>query len=111
MATMIGACGIDCSQCEAFLATQADDMAALELVAAKWTKEYNATGLTALNVQCDGCMTEGRKVGHCGECKIRLCALERGVANCAACSDYPCEQLSAFFQMVPQARVNLDALR
>jgi Protein of unknown function (DUF3795) len=111
MTTLIAACGLDCAQCEAYVATQANDLVALEQVAEKWTKEFNAPGLTAANVQCDGCMTEGRKIGNCAECKMRLCAIERGLANCAACPDYACEQLAAFFQMVPQAKVNLDALR
>jgi hypothetical protein len=32
-------------------------------------------------------------------------------ANSAACPDYACEQLTAFFQSVPYAKANLDALR
>ena len=109
--SLIAACGLDCAQCEAYQATQANDLLALEAVAVKWSKEYNASGLTADNVQCDGCMTAGRKVGHCSECKIRLCAIERGLANCSACPDYACEQLTGFLQMVPQAKANLEALR
>jgi Protein of unknown function (DUF3795) len=111
MTTLIGACGLDCSQCEAYLATQAEDWTALAAVAEKWTREYNAPGLTAENVQCDGCMTAGRKVGHCGECQMRLCALERGLANCAVCPDYACEKLQHFLAAVPQAKTNLEALR
>jgi hypothetical protein len=111
MATLIAACGLDCAKCDAYIATQTNDMAALAAIAEKWTKEYNAPGLTAENVQCDGCMFEGRKIGHCSECKIRLCAIERGVPNCAACPDFACEQLTGFLQQVPQARANLEALR
>jgi hypothetical protein len=111
MATLIAACGLDCSQCDSYLATQANDLLKLETVVEKWTSEYHATGLTVENIQCDGCMTPGRKTGHCGECNIRQCAMEHGVVNCSACPEYACEQLSAFFQFVPQARINLDALR
>jgi hypothetical protein len=111
MATLIAACGLDCAQCESYQATQSNDLLALEAVVEKWSREFHTTGLDVENIQCDGCMTAGRKVGHCSECKIRLCAIERGVADCSACPDYACEQLAAFFQMVPQARVNLDALR
>jgi hypothetical protein len=67
--------------------------------------------LTADNIQCDGCMTEGRKIGHCSECNIRLCVLEHGLSNCAACSDYACETLTGFLQNVPQAKANLEELR
>jgi hypothetical protein len=111
MATLIAVCGLDCAQCDAYGATQANDRAALAAVAEKWTKEYNAPGLTADNVQCDGCMLEGRKIGHCSECEFRLCALERGLANCAVCPDYACEKLQGFLAVVPQAKANLDALR
>jgi hypothetical protein len=111
MATLIAACGLDCSKCEAYLATQAGDLLALEAVAEKWRTEYNAPAISADNILCDGCMAGGRIIGHCSECKIRLCALERGLENCAACPDYACEQLSAFFKMVPHAKLNLDSLR
>jgi hypothetical protein len=111
MLTMIAACGLDCAQCDAYIATQANDRAALAAVAEKWTKEYNAPGLTADNVQCDGCMLEGRKIGHCSECQIRLCALERGLATCAVCPDYACEKLQGFLAVVPQAKANLEAIR
>jgi len=98
-------------QGDAYIATQANDQAALEQIAAKWRVEYNATGILAANILCDGCMAGGRTIGHCAECKIRLCALERGLENCAACPDYACEQLVAFFPMVPQAKTNLEQLR
>jgi hypothetical protein len=110
MTTLIAACGLDCTRCEAYQATQSIDRLALEAVVEKWSREYHATGLTVENVQCDGCMTAGRKVTHCSECEIRLCALQRGFANCSACPDYACDQLAAFFQLVPQAQANLEAI-
>ena len=50
-------------------------------------------------------------LGHRGDCKIRSCAQERGVDNCASCGDYACDPLTDFFRIVPQARETLDALR
>jgi hypothetical protein len=67
--------------------------------------------LTADNVHCDDCMPNGCQFGPCAEGKMRLCVLSRGLPNCAACPDYACEQLTAFFQSVPHAKANLDALR
>jgi hypothetical protein len=111
MTTLIAACGLDCAKCDAYIATQANDQAALEQIAEKWRVEYNAPDISAANILCDGCMTGGRTIGHCSECKIRLCAQERGFENCAACPDYACEELTAFFKMVPQAKITLDSLR
>lgn len=112
MERIVAYCGLVCSECEAYLATQADDMAALEQVAAKWAKEYNSPGITVEGVICDGCLgVDGRHCGHCYECEIRACGMERGVLNCAHCTDYACERLEGFFGFVPDARTVLDDVR
>ncbi len=112
MSQLIAVCGLICSDCPAYLATQAGDPAAIERVAAQWRQEYNAPNIAAATVYCDGCVTEGRKCGHCAECQIRACGLAHGVANCAHCADYAtCEKIAGFFQMVPSARATLDGVR
>jgi predicted nucleic acid binding AN1-type Zn finger protein len=111
MASIIGVCGLDCAECLAYKATQADDNAARERVAEQWRKEYNVPGITAAGINCDGCMAGGRLIGHCQECEPRLCAVGRGVANCGACPDYACEKIGkmqAF--MPPDAKARLDGI-
>ena len=112
MTRLIAVCGLICSDCSAYLATQASDQVALEKVAAQWRQEYNVPNLTIASVICDGCVTPGRKCGHCADCEIRACGLARAVANCAHCADYAtCAQIAGFFQMVPAARATLDSVR
>ena len=112
MERIVAYCGLVCSDCPAYIATQADDAAALEQVAAQWREEYNAPNITVDHVICDGCLTEqGRKCGHCADCDIRACGMARGVANCAHCSEYPCERNERFFGFVPDARTVLDEIR
>ncbi len=83
---LISACGLVCSECDAFLATQAGDAAAIERVAAQWSEQFGAT-IPAAGVWCDGCMTGGeRRCGHVDECKIRACVVGRSLANCAGCT-------------------------
>jgi predicted nucleic acid binding AN1-type Zn finger protein len=110
MATLIAACGLDCAKCDAYIATQANDQTALEKLVEKWRVEFNAPNLTVATVLCDGCMSGGRTIGYCAECKIRLCAVERGLENCAACPDYGCEKLTAFWPNALQAKANLEAI-
>ena len=110
MATLIAACGLDCAQCDSYRATQSNDLLMLEATVDKWSKEYNASGLTVENIQCDGCMTAGRKTGHCSECQIRQCVIEHGLENCAVCPDYACEKLQAFWKFAPQAQFNLETV-
>jgi hypothetical protein len=112
MDTIIAYCGLECTQCPAYVATQAGDHAALERVAAQWRQEFDAPDMTAANIACDGCLTDvGRKCSHCFECEVRACALPRGVATCAHCDAYACEILEGFFGFVPEARTTLDGVR
>jgi hypothetical protein len=112
MDQMLAYCGLVCTDCPAFIATQADDQAALERVAAQWREEYDAPNITVESIICDGCLTtDGRKCAHCFECDIRACAIERGAADCAHCDEYGCEKIERFFGFVPDARTRLDAVR
>ena len=112
MERMIAYCGLVCTDCPGYLATQADDRAEMERVAAMWREEFDAPNITVESVICDGCVTDGgRKCSHCFECQVRACGVERGVINCAHCADYACEQLEGFFGFVPEARVTLDGIR
>ena len=51
---MIAYCGLVCTECPAYIATQADDKEALKRVAAQWSKDFNAP-FTAEDCLCDGC--------------------------------------------------------
>jgi len=111
MDTMIAMCGLVCTDCKAYQATQANDQAWLERVAAQWREEYHAPGITTEYARCNGCLEMQEKVcGHCSECNVRQCAVERGVANCGVCPDYGCEKITAFLEWVPDAKVRLDAI-
>ena len=108
---LIAACGLVCSECDAYLATQASDAAAIERVARQWSEMFGAE-IPPAAVWCDGCMTGGeRTCGHVGECEIRSCVLDRGLPHCAECADYACQQLTGFFEAAPSARTILEELR
>lgn len=107
---IIAYCGLVCSECEAYAATQKNDMEALKQVAESWSQLFGST-ITVSDCICDGCLGEGRKGGHCGECGVRACAVERGLANCAHCPDFGCEMLTSFFGFAPDAKTTLEAIR
>jgi len=108
---IIAYCGLVCTDCPAYIATQNDDQEALKRVAAQWSQQWNADIAPEYCV-CDGCLTDGgRKCGHWHECGIRACAMAKGVANCAHCPEYACEQLQGFFGFAPEAKAILDGLR
>lgn len=113
MNPMIAFCGLTCTTCDAYLATQANDEAAKEAIAVKWRQEYNAPNITAADVTCDGCLAfDGRLGGYCPQCPIRACGIERKVLNCAYCADYAtCDKLLGFFNVAPAAKATLDGIR
>ncbi len=117
--TMIAFCGVTCTDCPAYIATQAGDREAMEQVLAHWRADFNVPHITLEDVTCDGCLTEGGRLsGYCADfCKVRPCALARGVPNCAHCAEYPCANLQrllevcddveGFFAFVRRARATL----
>lgn len=108
---MTAYCGLDCSKCEAYLATQSDSDERRADVAEKWSALYHAE-IKADQINCDGCKSGGRKFFHCENmCEIRKCCISKGADNCAACNDYVCETLSGFIKMAPEAGKALERLR
>ena len=104
---IIAYCGLNCSDCQAYIATQENDTEKLEALALEWYQvEDNSTFCL-----CDGCNTEGRKNAHCSDCAVRACAISHEVTNCAHCPEYGCAPLIGFFQQIPIAKENLGRIR
>ena len=62
MDTMIAYCGLTCTECPGYIATQANDRAELERVAAMWRKEFDAPEITVESVICDGCVVTCNRI-------------------------------------------------
>lgn len=108
---MIAYCGLDCEQCEAFIATKNNDDAMRTKVAADWAKAYHAP-IRPEHINCTGCKAPGAKTYYCENlCEIRKCAKQRTVETCAECKEYSCDMLGRMFAVAPQAKARLDALR
>ena len=107
---MVAYCGIVCSECDAFVATQAQDREALEKMAKRTSEEFGIS-MTADDAQCDGCLaTTGRQIGYCGQCAIRACGADYLVENCAHCDEYACPNIEAFAKPGSKHRATLDAI-
>jgi len=111
MAVMIARCGLVCTECEAYLATQKNDAVELNALVKKWGEMFKKE-IKLPDVLCDGCLSgTGRLCAYCYECGVRKCAEEQKLSNCASCPDYGCEILTRFFQMAPKAKENLEKMR
>lgn len=94
---MLAYCGIHCDECPAYKGTVTTDIALLERAAGSfWDGAYSASEWV-----CLGCTPadQGFLAKYCATCKIRDCAIARGVGNCAACGEYEsCTLLHGFLK-------------
>lgn len=88
---IVAPCGIVCTDCPAYLATQSDDMEKLQEVAERWSSEDQL--FEAKDLVCEGCFSD-RLYAFCAECEARECAIQKGYSVCSICSMYPCDRLN-----------------
>ena len=110
MSDIIALCGLNCSQCSSFLATRDDDDQARARTS-RWMAETYDIHIPPQKINCDGCQArDGRRLSYCEECRVRACAVEKGISTCAECEAQPCEDLAAFHRFSPQAKEAFDTL-
>ena len=108
MKKLIACCGIDCENCDARIATVANDDKLREETAKKWRVMYNAPDISAESINCTGCRVDGPKIAHCNECEILKCVQEKGFDTCGDCKELDtCQIVGLVLQHVPGAKENL----
>ncbi len=111
MAKIIAYCGLSCTDCTAYIATQKNDDKLRKETAEDWSKKYNHP-FKAEDINCVGCIpTTGKHVGQCFVCEVRKCGQEKSIKNCAYCSEYICDKLGRYFEMAPVMKDNLEEIR
>lgn len=108
MQNNIAYCGLDCEQCDAYIATLHDDQALREKTAKLWA-ELNHAPILPEHINCQGCRADGAKTVFCEQlCAVRRCALQRGADTCGDCPEMEsCPTVGAIFANAPQAKKNL----
>ncbi len=108
---MISYCGIDCSKCESYLATQADSDIARKKIAEKCLLQFNVD-LEPEQINCNGCKSDGVKCSFAETlCEIRKCNIRKSHPYCAVCEEYKCEKLEKIIASAPAIGEALAALR
>jgi hypothetical protein len=116
MNELMAYCGLVCETCPIYLATREEkkeEQARMRVEIARMCREQYWMKIEMEDVtDCDGCRTEGgRLFSACKDCAVRNCVKQKGIENCAYCSDYACERLEAIFATEPAARTRLDEVR
>lgn len=114
MEKMIAFCGIICTECPAYLATQNNDEIKRKEVAAQWSSDKYP--LKPEDVNCYGCLaTDKDLMAFCADCKVRQCGQQKKVKNCAYCEEYICDKLNKLWTIIgehsKQAKAMLEDIR
>jgi len=110
MSDTIAYCGLNCSDCRAFKATQAEDSEWKRTIANQWSEGLK-TEFKPEDVDCNGCRSDTIS-GWCRKiCKIRPCAELKNVRTCAECDEYQCAPLKEFLSNEQMATKNLEEIR
>ncbi len=108
---IVAYCGIVCTECDAYKATQAGDREVLARMAVEASEQLGVE-MTADDTMCDSCLgSSGRQIPYCTVCTIRACGIDNLVENCAHCRDYACDKLGAFAKPGSAHRQVLDEIR
>ena len=110
---IVAPCGIVCTECPAYLATESNDLKKLQEIADQWSSEGQL--YQAKDMLCDGCFSD-RVFASCTECDARQCAIQKGYRVCSVCSIYPCDRLNEVWSSftstsVDDCRITLEIER
>ena len=110
MPEMIAYCGLVCTICPQYIATQNDDVVAREKIAEQIADNFGLY-YKPEEINCDGCLSSGgRLIGFCNTCEVRKCGIEKSVENCSTCNELPCDKLNQFHEFSPGAKASFEAL-
>jgi hypothetical protein len=107
---MIAFCGLNCLECPAYIATQANDDKLRADCAKLWTDLFKHQ-ISPDQINCTGCKSEGKRFFFCRICGIKKCAAEKGHDTCAYCADFACEKIETLMQMDTNVKKALEAQR
>ncbi len=103
-----GRCGFHCRKCPAYKENIHSD-ADRSRVHLTWNKIYGLDVPPSV-LNCDGCLKpdDEHPVRIGGDCEIRNCVLEKNLAHCGLCADFPCDlmerHLASVETVVPECR-------
>ena len=89
----VSVCSLNCAQCDIHLAGHGNEKLRNEIV--EWFKKERNEAVQQEQIRCEGC--RGPLDAHwSSDCKMMLCAKEKGLGYCFQCKEFPCKTLTDF---------------
>jgi len=87
-------CGLYCGACPTYRFKRDDTPERYQELRKSLAERW---GVPEEEIECDGCLSNGKLTPYCRDCKMRLCAQEKeGVTRCADCPEFPCQLITNF---------------
>lgn len=103
---IVSCCGIMCSECPVYIATERDDDSIRKYLAMQYTQD--GAVFYPKDINCHGCHTVSADHNKFGKgCEIRKCCKAKRVKICAECTEYPCSKIEEY---VPEGCEHRDRL-
>ncbi len=107
--TYLAYCGFDCTKCPIFIATKDNNKNELKNIKHRLEKN-NHERMTIEQIKCKGCKSN-IIYKYCKECKLRQCAVSKGVITCALCDFKKCSEVEKIYQYNKKIFEQLTKLR
>ncbi len=108
---MIAYCGLNCLNCDAFIASKENSDELRKKTAEKWSIQFNVD-IDPKTINCTGCKSDGIRFFYCdNSCTIRKCCIKKQITSCIDCADFPCEDINFILNNAPETKENLEKLR
>lgn len=90
---VISVCGLNCVKCDMHLACHVDEKLRDEII--EWFRDERGETVRPEQIVCEGC--RGPLGRHwSSDCRMMLCAKDRGLQYCFECGDFPCTFIDEF---------------
>ena len=90
---VISVCGLNCAKCDIYQASHGNEILRDEII--EWFKKERNETVKPDQIKCAGC--RGPIDRHWSpDCKMMLCARDRGLQFCFECEDFPCTYVNEF---------------
>jgi len=90
---LISVCGLNCAKCDIYQAGCGDKKLLDEII--EWFRKERNEIVKPEQIKCEGC--GGPLEFHwSSDCKMMLCAKEKGLRFCFQCEDFPCSEVKEF---------------
>lgn len=106
---IISCCGIMCSECPVYIATQKNDDSMKKYLAAHYSSPEQT--FYPKDISCHGCHTVSADHNKFGKnCQIRKCCKVNHKRICAECKNFPCDKTEKYIPQGTEHRFRLEEM-